>query len=86
MSHDISLGSAKRPNVEEARPQDAQQPVAIKLEARENGNAVITKRKYRRHPKVGSILPGNVETIVGGLDVFFFWMLDLGMTDMSYRG
>lgn len=37
--------------MEDPRPQDVHRPEAPKLEARENSNLVMTKRKYRRHPK-----------------------------------
>lgn len=50
----LPLGPTKRPISEETRPQDVHHQEAPKLESRENGNLVITKRKYRRHPKVGS--------------------------------
>ncbi|KAM7191550.1 hypothetical protein V8F20_009264 [Naviculisporaceae sp. PSN 640] len=51
VSADISLSSTKRPLSDETRPQDAHRQEAPKLESRENGNLVTTKRKYRRHPK-----------------------------------
>ncbi|KAK4672942.1 hypothetical protein QC763_107390 [Podospora pseudopauciseta] len=48
---DASLVSPTQPSIEELRLQDAQRPDASRQDARDAGVLVVTKRKYRRHPK-----------------------------------
>ncbi|KAL2127342.1 hypothetical protein VTI74DRAFT_10888 [Chaetomium olivicolor] len=48
---DVSLVSPTQSNAEEAKGQDAAKPESPRLEAREAVGAIVTKRKYRRHPK-----------------------------------
>jgi len=48
---DASLVSPTQPTVEEQRAQDQQRADVPKLDHRDAGVVVVTKRKYRRHPK-----------------------------------
>lgn len=48
---EASLAASAQPSVEDARLSDSQRPDAPRVEIREAGTIVITKRKYRRHPK-----------------------------------
>ncbi|KAK4196380.1 hypothetical protein QBC40DRAFT_9736 [Triangularia verruculosa] len=48
---DASLVSPTQPSIEDLRLQDAQRTDVSRHDARDPGVVVITKRKYRRHPK-----------------------------------
>ncbi|KAK3328957.1 hypothetical protein B0H66DRAFT_571680 [Apodospora peruviana] len=48
---DASLVSPTQPSLEEPRLADAHRSEVLKFEPRDTGNPIITKRKYRRHPK-----------------------------------
>lgn len=65
---DASLVSPTQPTVEEQRIQDQQRADAPKLDPRDAGVVAITKRKYRRHPKVSILppppLPGDAQVVV----------------------
>lgn len=49
---DVSLTSPTQPSIEELRLQDPCRADPPKPESRETVGIIITKRKYRRHPKV----------------------------------
>ena len=57
MAPDVSLVSPTQPNLDDTKPSpDVHKPdVLIKSEPRETINIIVTKRKYRRHPKVCSL-------------------------------
>ncbi|KAK4181620.1 hypothetical protein QBC36DRAFT_66537 [Triangularia setosa] len=48
---DVSLVSPTQPSIEDLRLQDPQRTDASRQDARDTGVVVVTKRKYRRHPK-----------------------------------
>lgn len=55
---DASLVSPTQSSAEELKLQDAAKTEAAAIDSRETVGVVVTKRKYRRHPKVFSCL-GN---------------------------
>jgi hypothetical protein len=54
---EAALVSPAQPSIEDLRLQDSQRTDASRQDARDTGVAVVTKRKYRRHPKTDENAP-----------------------------
>jgi hypothetical protein len=57
---DASLVSPTQSTAEELKTQDAVKPEIPTIDGREALGLIVTKRKYRRHPKVGSCSESKV--------------------------